>query len=129
MKEKKKPKFSIIEERDSGRFEEVVNEALSDLFEEDGFRFEVKDPTPDGVFRAFLFWNEKMEVPSDARDFAHLAGVHYTCGQCPYAEFPNDKRVTKSVCPMESLVYRDQDACVLAYKQAAEGKLTMKGAE
>lgn len=129
MRMKKMPKFSLIEERDAGRFEEVVNEAFADLADKDGFRFDVKDPTPDAVFRAYLFWNETTEVPENARDMAHIAGIRYTCSQCPYADFPDDKRCKKGRCPMEDLIYKDQDACVLAYKQAAEGKLMMKGVE
>lgn len=127
MREKYKPRYDLIQESDPARFVEAVNEALAEHYEAHGFRYDVKDPSPDGVLRCYVFWDESILEPKTAKDFAVLSGESYCCGQCPYAEWPDDKRIKYARCPIKQRTSKFSDACEWFYKQVAAGDIEPEG--
>ena len=123
------PRIIVIEERSAKVFQDAVNDALEQYFREPGFRYEVLDPTADGVFRAYIHYSERRCIPETAEDRARLEGRHYTCWDCPMAEWPKDRRLKHGECPKCPYIAKDDHACEWLYQQIELGAIVPKGAE
>lgn len=75
---------------------------------------------------AYITWEEESLKPEDARDRLYLKGIDIRCGDCPFFELPDDKRIKFIRCEKAQSIRRcsyDSYACDWICEQVEKGEV------
>ena len=75
---------------------------------------------------AYVTWKESIIKAEDVRDEYEMKGISYHCGDCPYYEHPNDKRIVYSTCGLGQRASYGKRACVELYEKIQKGDVNME---
>lgn len=117
MKEERAVRVKVIQEATAEDFEKKLNEALRG----------VKNPSIEfnhsAGHCAYITFEEFRTIPETAEDeYFEKMGERCHCGDCPYLEKSNDKRVRWHTCKYNEFPVKvDSLACELYYKRLLKG--------
>lgn len=120
MRKTEKEQVFVVEHADPAQFQNAINAAMDELKEAsprlDTFVFE-------SVYKAIIHYQIIEEHADTMAEKAHVAGVYFSCDECPYFEEPADGRSRYGFCPISQYgkVKKDDDACEWYYKRMANG--------
>lgn len=122
MRTKEFKKIKVVESHSGAEFERLYNEAMAEL----------AGKNPQEIIKlgeghcAYICYTESEEEPENIRDEYSLRGVSYVCGECPYFNSVDDKRVKHGICNMAGRKVRsDSYACLFLYQQIASGVVSI----
>lgn len=75
---------------------------------------------------AYVVWDEETIIPETASDRLQLKGIDIRCGDCPFFELPNDKRIKFIKCEKSNEPVRshfDRRACEWLCEQVEKGEV------
>lgn len=124
MIERSKHRIKVVASTDPRKFEREYN-AVADEVDEYGPDITVK--IEGGNFYACFTYEVTKQIPETIADEFEAAGVHHTCGECPYLEKGDDKR--RKVWPCRyaeyGVVSQDEPACEVMLKKLMQGKILL----
>lgn len=75
---------------------------------------------------AYVTWEEESLKPETAKDRLSLKGIDIRCGDCPFFELPDDKRIKFIRCDKDNRLKRcsyDSYACEWMCEQIEKGEV------
>lgn len=115
--------FLTVNERDAKVFEEALNQKMRDhASKEPEAEIKIFEDHWCGV----ISYIETVEIPESLWDEFRLEGIDYRCGDCPYFELPNDKRVKFIRCEKDGSIHQRQftsPACEWLLEQVKRGEV------
>lgn len=123
MIDEKQKKIKVIEEWEAEIFEQRLNEALTELA---AFRPSVEMNMNRDAHCAYISYEKRVVIPEDIRDEFILKGKRYVCGECPYFQPSEDRRIKYTACRKgERRTYYTRDACLALYKEIERGEVSL----
>lgn len=118
MKREDRKQQRTVEALTPEAWDRKVNEVLLTLPHNTRHMPTMERTVENGVYRAVIDYYVQVEEPEDAQDRAHLAGIRYTCADCPHLIKVEDRRVKRLTCDRTGEYTRhDMDACVWYYER------------
>lgn len=116
----------VVSSTDVRTYEEEFNRMAEELKEKSPT---IKDIFENGTLTTVFTYEEEERVPECAKDEAEIAGIRYTCGDCPYLQDDGDKRKRSFPCDYSewSRTRVDQPACDKFYRDLMRGEIKPRG--
>lgn len=109
MLKKNTTRINCIEAQSAEEFMSKMNSAFA-RYDRKGISYTYETNIASG-YKAFIFYQETIDVPeSIAEEFAQ-SGEHHTCGECPYFKRPEDKRRKFVRCETGKCLCREDGSC------------------
>lgn len=110
---------AVIDEQSGKGFERAFNEKMKELA-----RFKVDiDRANTREFLAYIFYEETVTIPENAKEEYKLRGEVYHCADCPMIQWGEGRNHS---CPRSKMVHDDTPACSYFYEALKEGRFEVE---